>query len=83
MGVAAIVVVVVVVVGGGGRGFGGVVVVGVDVGVVVVVGVVDDCCRCDRGSGLRSYQRELLLWKIKERSEENNFDDHGNIIYCQ
>ena len=47
------------------------------------VGVVDDCCRCDRGSGLRSYQRELLLWKIKERSEENNFDDHGNIIHCQ
>ena len=46
-------------------------------------GVVDDCCRCDRGSGLRSYQRELLLWKIKERSEENNFDDHGNIIHCQ
>ena len=28
----------------------------------------DDCSRCNRGSGLRSYQRELLLWRVKERS---------------
>ena len=28
----------------------------------------DDRRRCKRGSGLRSYQRELLLWRVKERS---------------